>query len=163
MRDLLLRALLITPALALIASAQGAVSPALGACQAPGPACGDGIGVPCSCGDTVVTYTRLSGSDPVLQTPCPFDGLFVVGHDRIDAGARVGAKHPPLGSPVVAHEVRGDPVQPRTERARRVEAVPLCECCSEGLRCEIVGRGRSDSTTQIAVKRSELCLERFLK
>jgi hypothetical protein len=38
--------------------------------------CGNGIG-PCSCGDTVVTSTKLDGSDPVLRAPCPCDGLIV--------------------------------------------------------------------------------------
>jgi Right handed beta helix region len=48
----------------------GSVTPAFGA------PCGDGVG-PCSCGDTVVTSSRLDGSDPVLKTPCPCDGLIV--------------------------------------------------------------------------------------
>jgi hypothetical protein len=49
------------------------------------------------------------------------------------------------------------------ERARRVEAVPLCEREGEGLRREIIGRGGADSATQVAVKRGELRLERLLK
>src|SRR5262249_60332800 len=38
--------------------------------------CGSGIGV-CHCGDRVVTNARLNGSDPVLRTVCPCDGLIV--------------------------------------------------------------------------------------
>jgi len=70
MRNLLVRSLLLPSVLVLIAFGPGAVSPVLGA------DCGDGV-APCSCGDTVVTYTRLDGSDPVLRTPCPCDGLLV--------------------------------------------------------------------------------------
>jgi hypothetical protein len=41
--------------------------------------CGDDVNgedVPCACGDTVVSSLALAG-DPVLDTPCPADGLIV--------------------------------------------------------------------------------------
>lgn len=54
--------------------------------------CGDRAGpgktdIPCSCGDTVVTSTRLTGSDPVVysgggDTVCADQGL-VIGADRV--------------------------------------------------------------------------------
>jgi len=75
MRHLLMRSLLLTPVVVLIAFGPGAVSPVLGA----GASCGGGV-APCSCGDTVVTNTRLDNSDPVLRTPCPCDGLLVASH-----------------------------------------------------------------------------------
>jgi len=63
--------------LTLIAFAQGAVSPALGACGVPNPNNTCGGSVPCHCGDTVVASRNLDSSDPVLRTACPDDGLYV--------------------------------------------------------------------------------------
>src|SRR5262245_22189895 len=73
MRHLVLRFLLITPMLALITLGPGAVSAVLAA------PCGAGGG-PCSCGDTVITNTQLSGTDPVLRALCPGVGLDVASH-----------------------------------------------------------------------------------
>jgi hypothetical protein len=36
----------------------------------------DGQDVPCACGDTVVSNLAL-GADPILDAPCPADGLLV--------------------------------------------------------------------------------------
>jgi hypothetical protein len=68
MRHSSLRALLLLT-LGLTTLGAGAVRPARAA------DCGGGV--PCHCGDRVVTNTRLGGSDPVLRTPCPCDGLIV--------------------------------------------------------------------------------------
>jgi hypothetical protein len=69
MRHPSLRAL-VTLTLALIGVGAAGITPARAA------DCGDGVG-PCHCGDRVVVNTRLGGSDPVLRTPCPCDGLVV--------------------------------------------------------------------------------------
>lgn len=53
--------------------------------------CGDTAGphrrrVPCACGDTVVTNTRLRATDPVVTTACTsfaIDGALVIGADNI--------------------------------------------------------------------------------
>jgi len=90
MRHLVSRSSLITAALALIGFAPGAVSPALAQCLSPGPACGEGIG-PCHCGDTVLTSTKLNGSDPVLNAACPRDGLFVTAGVKLTIGGAVRA------------------------------------------------------------------------
>lgn len=37
----------------------------------------DGVRVACSCGDYVVTDTRLAAGDPVVSTRCPLDGLLL--------------------------------------------------------------------------------------
>src|SRR5262245_37918534 len=76
MRHASVRSLLITAALALVAVAHSTASLASAACLGPVRTCGAGFG-PCHCGDTVVVDTRLDGSDPVLRTPCPMNGLFV--------------------------------------------------------------------------------------
>ena len=71
MRHSSLRALLtILLTLGLTTLGAGAMRPA------PAADCGGGVR-PCHCGDRVVTNTRLGGSDPVLRTPCPCDGLIV--------------------------------------------------------------------------------------
>src|SRR5262245_32964219 len=71
MRHPSLRALLtIILTLVCFALGAGALSPV----QADD--CGSGVG-PCHCGDRVVTNARLGGSDPVLRTVCPCDGLIV--------------------------------------------------------------------------------------
>src|SRR5262245_30684672 len=91
MRRLVSRSLLVTAALALISFAHSAVSPALAQCVfAPGPPCGEGVG-PCRCGDTVVKSTKLDRSDPVLQTPCPENGLAVASGVRLEVGGTVRA------------------------------------------------------------------------
>jgi len=51
----------------------------VGAAQATAKNCGDDVAgqdVPCACGDTVVSDLALNG-DPVLDAPCPADGLVV--------------------------------------------------------------------------------------
>lgn len=51
----------------------------LGAAPAGAKICGDdvdGQDVPCACGDTVVSDLAL-GTDPILDAPCPADGLLV--------------------------------------------------------------------------------------
>src|SRR5262247_3599635 len=91
MRHLVSRSLLVTAALALISFTHGAVPPALAQCVfVPGSPCGERVG-PCRCGDTVVTSTRLDGSDPVLQTPCPMNGLSVASGVRLEVGGTVRA------------------------------------------------------------------------
>jgi len=50
--------------------------------------CGDGIG-PCRCGDRVVMNTRLGGSDPVLTTTCPCDGLIVASGVSLEIGGTI--------------------------------------------------------------------------
>src|SRR5262245_10446465 len=47
--------------------------------------CGDAVG-PCQCGDRVVTDTKLGGTDPVLRTTCPCDGLIVTSRVTLDIG-----------------------------------------------------------------------------
>lgn len=84
MRHAAVRFLLIIPVLALISLGPRAVSFAQGE---PG-ACGDGLG-PCRCGDSVLTDTRLDGSDPVLKTPCPCVGLFVASGVRLVIGGTI--------------------------------------------------------------------------
>jgi hypothetical protein len=84
---LTLSSVLIAPVLIFMALAEGPMSLVFG------DVCGDGIG-PCHCGDVVVTDTLLGGSDPVLRTRCPCDGLSVasgitleiVGTIRAEAG-----------------------------------------------------------------------------
>jgi hypothetical protein len=83
--------------LTLITFAQGAVSPALGACGVPGPdTCGGSD--PCHCGDTVVASRNLDGSDPVLKTPCPDDGLYVASGVTLQISGTIrqqpGVSHP---------------------------------------------------------------------
>src|SRR5262245_19556536 len=65
-----LRVLLTMVLLGLTTLGAGALQPA------PAADCGEGVGA-CHCGDRVVTNTRLRGSDPVLRTACPCDGLIV--------------------------------------------------------------------------------------
>jgi hypothetical protein len=51
----------------------------LGAGRAAAKNCGDDVSgqdVPCACGDTVVSSVAL-GTDPILDAPCPADGLLV--------------------------------------------------------------------------------------
>lgn len=53
---------------------------ALAATTASGASCGDDVDrrrIACACGDVVVSSTRLREGDPVLQVPCPVDGLVV--------------------------------------------------------------------------------------
>jgi hypothetical protein len=50
--------------------------------------CGDGVG-PCSCGDRVVTNSKLDGSDPVLRTTCPCDGLVVASGVALNIGGTI--------------------------------------------------------------------------
>ena len=60
-------------------------------------ACGDdldGRRVACRCGDTVVSDTRLAGSDPVVTTRCTLDGLTIRARDlaesiRVDLNGQV--------------------------------------------------------------------------
>ena len=46
---------------------------------------------------------------------------------RIGACSCIGAQHPPLATPVMAKQVRGDPIQPRTHRPLRIVAGPVHE------------------------------------
>src|SRR4029079_140736 len=91
------------------------------------------------------------------------DGCLLVGEHGIDAGACVGAQHPPLPAPVVAHEVRGDAVQPRSHGPRGVEAIPAAERHGECLRSEIVRCRRAEPASEVAVERRELRLEGVLE
>jgi len=70
MRQSSLRTLLVTLAMTLLSLGPSAVS----AVQAA--TCGDSVG-PCSCGDTVITSTKLGATDPILSTTCPDTGLIV--------------------------------------------------------------------------------------
>lgn len=69
------------PRLRLIALLMMAVSLVAGlATSASAKYCGDnagGVRVPCACGDTVTSDTRLQPSDPVVNERCPLDGLMV--------------------------------------------------------------------------------------
>jgi hypothetical protein len=76
---------LIVPVAILLALTGGALSPAAAA------ACGDGVG-PCRCGDVVVTDTSLAGSDPVLKTRCPCDGLIVAPGVTLVIGGTIEAQ-----------------------------------------------------------------------
>ena len=100
MRHLVLRSLLLTSVLVLIALGQGAVTPVLGA------NCGDGVGL-CSCGDTVVTSTRLDGSHPVLQAPCPCDGLIVRSGVTLQIGGTLKGQNECSGIRVEPEPVSG--------------------------------------------------------
>ena len=82
----------------------------------------------------------------------PLGGGVLVREDRIDAGARVGAEHPPLLAPVVSHEVRGDPVQPRPHRPRRIQPIPVAEGDRERLGRELVCRRWADPPSQVPLK-----------
>jgi hypothetical protein len=85
MRLAVLRARFVTLAVVFIALAGGAMSPALGA------PCGNGVG-PCHCGDVVVTSTTLRGSDPVLKTRCPCDGLILAPGVTLQIGGTIRAQ-----------------------------------------------------------------------
>src|SRR5262245_51055164 len=50
--------------------------------------CGKNVD-PCRCGDRVVTNTRLGGSDPVLTTTCPCDGLIVASGVSLEIGETI--------------------------------------------------------------------------
>jgi hypothetical protein len=62
--------------------------------------CGDASGpggtdVPCRCGNVVTTNTKLNGSDPVLKTPCPCNGLIVASGVTLDIGGTILAATDP--------------------------------------------------------------------
>lgn len=62
----------------------------------PAPVCGDtsgpgGTNIPCRCGDIVTTNTRLNGSDPVLKTKCPCNGLIVAPGVTLHIGGTIMA------------------------------------------------------------------------
>lgn len=68
--------------------------------------CGDTAGpsrsrVPCACGDTVVTHTRLRATDPVVTTPCTAsDEALTIGVDHITLDCRgltISGNAPTLG------------------------------------------------------------------
>lgn len=48
----------------------------------------DGQDVPCACGDTLVSNLVL-GADPLLDAPCPQDGLIVRAASDVAAGVRI--------------------------------------------------------------------------
>src|SRR5262249_28324449 len=50
--------------------------------------CGEGVGA-CRCGDRVVPNSRLGGSDPVLTTTCPCDGLIVASGVSLQIGGTI--------------------------------------------------------------------------
>jgi hypothetical protein len=69
-------------------------------------------------------------------------------------------QQPPLGPPVVPHEVGGDPIEPGANVGRPcAKCAPALECHQEDLRCQVIGEILADPTRQVAVDGCEVPLE----